>query len=39
VVAAATPHSAAMRSYLLTVGQFADIAEQEMYREPGRTWI
>ncbi|WP_242546000.1 histone deacetylase [Amycolatopsis sp. MtRt-6] len=29
------PGRAAMRSYLLTAGQFADIAAQEMYREPG----
>jgi hypothetical protein len=31
----ALPGRAAMRSYLVTAGQFSDIAEQEMYREPG----
>ncbi len=31
----ASPGKAAMRSYLVTAGQFSDIAEQEMYREPG----
>ncbi|MEU5261551.1 histone deacetylase [Amycolatopsis sp. NPDC021455] len=29
------PGRAAMRSYLVTAGQFSDIAEQEMYRDPG----
>jgi len=29
------PGRAAMRSYLVTAGQFSDIAAQEMYREPG----
>ena len=29
------PSEAAFRAYLLTVQQFADIAAQEMYREPG----
>ncbi|QKV80322.1 histone deacetylase [Amycolatopsis sp. Hca4] len=31
----ALPGRAAMRSYLVTTGQFSDIAEQEMYRQPG----
>ncbi|KDN21552.1 hypothetical protein [Amycolatopsis rifamycinica] len=29
------PGRAAMRSYLVTAGQFSDIAAQEMYRDPG----
>lgn len=29
------PGEAAMRAYLITAGQFADIAAQEMYRDPG----
>jgi hypothetical protein len=29
------PGKAAMRAYLVTAGQFADIAAQEMYRAPG----
>ncbi|CCH33307.1 histone deacetylase [Actinosynnema sp. NPDC047251] len=29
------PGTAAMRGYLITTGQFADVVEQEMYREPG----
>jgi len=29
------PEKAAARSYLITTQQFSDIAEQEMYREPG----
>ncbi|MCM0673746.1 histone deacetylase [Micromonospora phytophila] len=29
------PGAAAARAYLLDVGQFADVAAQEMYREPG----
>lgn len=29
------PGTAAGRAYLLTAGQFADLAAQEMYREPG----
>ncbi|MGC5334744.1 histone deacetylase [Micromonospora sp. DT62] len=31
----ALPGEAAARAYLLDVGQFADVAAQEMYREPG----
>ncbi|MEU6128016.1 histone deacetylase [Saccharopolyspora sp. NPDC047091] len=29
------PGSAALRAYLVTPGQFADVVAQEMYREPG----
>ncbi|MBW4721302.1 histone deacetylase [Saccharothrix obliqua] len=29
------PGEAAVRAYLITAEQFADVAEQEMYREPG----
>lgn len=29
------PGTAAVRAYLITAGQFADVAAQEMYREPG----
>ncbi|MFR9728842.1 histone deacetylase [Saccharopolyspora sp. MS10] len=29
------PGSAALRAYLITTGQFADVVAQEMYREPG----
>ncbi|MBB5956935.1 hypothetical protein FHS29_003528 [Saccharothrix tamanrassetensis] len=31
----ALPGKAAVRGYLITAAQFADVAEQEMYREPG----
>ncbi|MEU5692991.1 histone deacetylase [Actinosynnema sp. NPDC020468] len=33
----ALPGTAAVRAYLITVGQFSDVAAQEMYREPGET--
>lgn len=31
----ALPGTASARAYLITVGQFSDVAAQEMYREPG----